>query len=382
MDFTIPEEYIQMKKVFREFIQKELLPLEEEVEEKDWFDPEIRKKLVKQISDLGFYGINFSEDVGGAGLNRLGMVIVNEEIGRISMVLGTHVFGITIPMIAALHTTEEQKEKYVLPVVRGEKKSCFGLSEPDAGSDVARLKARAVRDGDNYILNGTKHFITNALYADFSIITAITDPTAKPGRGLSTFFVDVDSPGFRISRHHKVMGMRGMGTGEIALEDCVVPAKNLVGGEGKGFHFATKEFLPYGRLWISANCVGLGDRLQEASIDWAKQRVCFEHPIAEYQAIQWMIADSALDIHASRMINYNCAWEADQGMDVLMKSSMAKLFATEMINRVADRAVQIHGCMGYADGPIERIYRDVRALKLWEGTSEIHRRLIADQLLR
>jgi len=314
-------------------------------------------------------------------MSMLGMVLCNEEIGRVSWAL-QQVFQLSIPALGGLDVSDYQRDKYVLPITRGERTFFWAVTEPDAGSDVARIKTRAVRDGDNYILNGTKCFITNAIYSAAGLIVARTDSPDKPGPSLSAFWVDVDTPGFKIARQHKTMGFRGMGASELVMEDCVVPAKNLLGEEGAAFAWATKKWLPYGRIWVSATCLALAQRLVEAGREYAKQRVAFGRPISDYQAIQFMLVECAVEIHAARMMLYDAAWDWDQGRDILTKASIVKLFTTEMAGRVVDRVLQIHGGSGYADSWIERAYRDLRVMRLIEGTSEIHKRLIARSLLK
>ncbi len=385
MDFTISEEIKQIRAVFRKFIDKELLPLEKQVDETYDFPLDLKMQLINKIKDLGLYALNAPVEYGGGGIDRVGMVVLSEELGRVSWAL-SEVFGLAPPLLTTVETTPEQKEKYVYPAIRGEKTYCFALTEPGAGSDAGGIKTRAVRNGQTYVINGTKHFISRGAYADFAIVFAVTDPEKRARGGITGFFVDKGTPGFTVASVHKPMGMRGMGTAELVFQDCAVPAENIMGKEGGGFSFATKQFLPYGRLWIGARCVGIAERLLELSRVYAKQRMAFGRAIAEYQAIQWMLADSAVEIYAARNMAYHCAWEADQETDetdVVTKSSMVKLYATEMVGRVADRAMQIYGGIGYmADLPIEQIYRDVRALRFWEGTSEIHKRIIAKSLIK
>ena len=381
MDFVIPEETRQLCDAVRRFVDRDMRPLDEQIKGEDVTPPELIQEARQRGVAAGFYGMFMPEDVGGGGLDILSTAILFEDIARqgtrmTRFALGAH--GGPTPMLLACN--DEQREEFLMPVMRAEKTNCFALTEPGAGSDAAALQTTAVKDGDNYILNGVKHFITNAPYADFAMVYAVTDKKLGARGGVSCFLVEKDTPGFSVARIQKTMAGDEL-QAELALEDCVVPANNILGEVGQGFLLAM-QWIGHGRLLIGAMCVGVADFLLKLSTDYAKQRVQFGKPIASKQAIQWMLADTATEIYAARMMLYNAAWKAAQGENVIKETSMVKLYATEMVNRVADRALQIHGGMGYMrEFPIERIFREVRVLRIVEGTSEIQRFIISRFLL-
>jgi len=381
MDFDFPEETRQLCDAVRKFVEREIGPLDEEIRERDAIPIELINEARRRGVAAGFYGMFMPEEVGGGGLELLTTAVLFEDVARqgsrlARFALGAH--GGPTPILLACN--DEQREKFLLPVMRGEKTTCFALTEPDAGSDAAAIRTTAVKDGDNYILNGVKHFITNGPYADFAMVYAVTDKELGARGGVSCFLVDKDTPGFSVARIQKTMAGDEL-QAELAFEDCVVPAKNIMGEPGQGFLLAM-QWIGHGRLLIGAMCVGVADLLLKMSTEYAKQRVQFGKPISSKQAIQWMLADTATEIYAARMMLYNAAWKADQGENIIKETSMVKLYATEMVNRVADRALQIHGGMGYMrELPIERIFREVRVLRIVEGTSEIQRFIISRFLL-
>lgn len=263
-----------------------------------------------------------------------------------------------------------------MPLVKGETSMCFALTEPDAGSDAQAIRTSARRDGDHFIINGTKHFITNGADADFAIVFAVTDAEKRANGGITAFIVDRDTPGFTVGKRQKTMA-GDTNQVELIFQDARVPASNILGTEGFGFYAAMK-FLNSGRAYIGAMCLGVADYLVRISTEYALQRKTFNKPIGKNQAVQWMLADSAVEIEAARWMTYHLAWMVDQGEEPMRESSMVKLYNTEMVNRVADRAVQIFGGMGYAaEGPVERIFRFVRMFRIVEGASEIQRLVIA-----
>jgi acyl-CoA dehydrogenase len=275
-----------------------------------------------------------------------------------------------------IYGTDEQKERYLPDLCSGKKLAGFALTEPDAGSDAQAIRTRAVRDGDHFVLNGTKHFITNGAQADFAIVFAVTDPEKKAQGGITAFIVDKGTPGFSVGKNQRTMA-GDTSQVELIFSDARVPATNIVGTEGFGFYAAMK-FLNTGRAYIGALCLGIAEYCVRIATEYAKDRKTFGKPIGKYQAVQWMLADSAVEIEAARWMTYRLAWLCDQGEEPMRESSMVKLYNTEMVNRVADRAVQIFGGMGYlAEGPVERIFRFVRMLRIVEGTSEIQRLVIA-----
>ncbi|UCD57447.1 MAG: acyl-CoA dehydrogenase family protein [Candidatus Hydrogenedentota bacterium] len=381
MDFEIPEETRQLRDAVRRFIEREIKPLDEQIKEEDDIPLDLITEARRRGVAAGFYGMYMPEEVGGGGLDLITTVLVFEDIAgqgsrMARFALGAH--GGPTPILLACN--EEQRERFLMPVMRGEKTNCFALTEPGAGSDAAAIQTTAVKDGDNYVLNGVKHFITNGPYADFAMVYAVTDKTLRARGGVTCFLVEKGTPGFSVARVQKTMSGDNL-QAELAFEDCVVPSENILGEAGQGFLLAM-QWIGHGRLLIGAMCVGVAEHLLKMSTDYAKQRVQFGKPIASKQAIQWMLADSATEIYASRMMLYNAAWKAEQGENIIKETSMVKLYATEMVNRVADRALQIHGGMGYMrEFPIERIFREVRVLRIVEGTSEIQRFIISRFLL-
>jgi alkylation response protein AidB-like acyl-CoA dehydrogenase len=310
------------------------------------------------------------------------MVVLKEEVARSGSQLAHLVLGdFDGPSPLLLEANDWIQENYLLPSMRGERVSCFALSEPNAGSDAASIETQAVREGDYYLLNGTKHMVSQGARADHAIVFAVTNKALRARGGISCFVVDMNSPGLNVTRRQHMMGGYSDPV-EIVFEDCRVPSSNLVGQEGFGFVMAMR-WLADGRLAMAATAIGLAALLLSLSVEHAKTRVQFGKSIGRKGAIQHMLADMATELYAARMMVYETARCAEAGEDILRACSMTKLYATEMVNRVADRALQIHGGMGYMqDCMVERIYRDVRAMRIGEGTSEIHRMIIAKSLLR
>ncbi|GAB4333317.1 MAG: acyl-CoA dehydrogenase family protein [Candidatus Abyssubacteria bacterium] len=384
MDFAIPEELEMLRRSLRKFIEKEVIPLEEKAgyDPDDGVPQDLLKKVRRRSYELGFWGIDMPEEYGGGGLNMLGTVILREEASRHFSSLTQAIFGGPEgPSKILLAGREEQIQKYLVPVIKAEKTCCFALTEPNAGSDAASIETSAVRDGDEWVINGLKHYITNGPYADYAIVFAVTDRQKRGRGGITCFLVDKGTPGFSVGKIQKTMG-GGDSQCELIFEDCRVPHENVLGEVGMGFVTAM-TFLGGGRLSIAAGAVGMTDKLLQVSIDYAKQRVQFGKPIATKQAIQWMLADIATELFAARNMVYSTAWKIDQGEMAIREMAMCKLYATELVNRAADVAVQVHGGMGYMkEAPIERVYRGVRALRIVEGTSEIQRFIIARSLLQ
>jgi acyl-CoA dehydrogenase len=384
MDFTIPEEIEMLRQSLRKFIEKEVLPMEEKAR----FDPDdgvpqnLLKTVRKRSHELGFWGIDMPEQYGGGGMNMLGTVILREEASKYFSSLAQGIFGGPEgPSKILLAGNEEQIQKYLVPVIEAEQTCCFALTEPNAGSDAASIETSAIKDGDEWVLNGLKHFITNGPHADYAIVFAVTDKEKRGRGGITCFIVDKGTPGFSIGRIQETMG-GGDAQCELIFEDCRVPQENVLGDEGMGFVTAM-TFLGGGRLAIAAGAVGMTEKLLRASVEYAKQRVQFGKPIATKQAIQWMLADIATELFAARNMVYNTAWRIDQGEMAIREMAMCKLYATELVNRAADVAVQVHGGMGYMkELPIERVYRNVRMLTIVEGTSEIQRFIIARSLMQ
>lgn len=381
MDLNLPEDVRMFGETIRRFVTRELDPIADEVEESG----QIPDSVVQSMRDLGLFGLVIPEDHGGLGLSSLGLCVVMEELSRANLcfrILITTNNGIgSLGLVYA--GSAEQKRRHLPALASGEKIGCFALTEPEAGSDAASVRTTATREngGDGYVLNGSKIWITNADRADYFTVMATVDRSRR-SKGLTAFWVERDTPGVTIGRIEPKMGLHGTHVAEVILEECRVPAEARLGAEGEGFGLAMRV-LDHGRLSIAASAVGAAGRLLEAMIEHATSRVQFGKPIAANQAIQWMIADSATELEAARGLVRMAAWRKDQGERVTRECSMAKLYCTEMACRVADRAVQVFGGMGYMRGNIaERYYRDLRVYRLYEGTSEIQRLVIARQVLK
>jgi len=387
MDFRLSEEEQQVRDAVQKFMEREVLPLEEKHKEAVWegrFTEEVRAlgaQVRKKSVELGYYTLHLPESAGGGGLSHVALTAVREAIASSgTVILGLYVLGDPPmgPTGMLIACTPFQKEKYLEPLMKGEKTTCFALTEPGAGSDVAAIKTRAVKKGDQYILNGQKHFISNGPYCDFAQVFVMTDPAKGLKGGCSLFLVDADTPGFT-RRLQKSMGDDDF-QAEFFFEDCAVPAANLVGTEGLGFVEAMK-WLSAERLIVAINGVGIAQYLLDLGVDYAKVREQFGQPIKNFQAIQWMLADVATEIYAARWMTYHCAWLIDQGQNAMREISMAKLFASEMAFQAADRILQVHGGMGYMkELPVERLFRLARLLRIGGGTSEIQRWVIARSL--
>ena len=330
----------------------------------------------------GLLGLPFDEECGGSESDYVSMVIALEEIARVSGSMAITLDAHTSLCCEPIHLfgTEEQKKKYLAPLACGEKIGAFGLTEPQAGSDAGATRTYAVRDGDEWVINGQKIYITNGSIADVIVVTAKTDLEAGT-RGISAFIVEKGTPGFQPGRDEKKMGLKGSVTSELFFEDCRIPAENLLGTENEGF----KQFLctlDAGRVAIAAMAVGLAQGAYERALAYAQEREQFGQPIANFQAIQWMLAESATDIDAARLMVYRAAWLKDQGQRFTKEASMAKLFATQVSERVCWKAIQVHGGYGYVrEYEVERMYRDQRLCAIGEGTNEIQRLVIARQIL-
>jgi len=380
MDYTLPENLRLMRDTVSRFVKNELAPISQKVEEEE----KVPESIVQKMRELGFFGLSIPEEYGGMGLGTLAECVLNEEFGRVNSCFRSR-FGTNNGIGSQgilIDGTPEQKEKYLPRIASGEWTAAFALTEPNAGSDAANIQTKAEKKGDIYLLNGLKHFITNGDIADVVTVMAVTDKTKGP-RGVTAFIVEKTFPGYSVGKIDKKMGIRGNNTSEIVFEDCQVPAKNIIGlQEGRGFSTAMKV-LEKGRITIAAVCVGTAQYCLDVSIEHSKQRVQFGKPISANQAIQWMLADMAISIYTARQIIYHTAWCRDQKQKVTLQAAMCKVYCTEMVNRVADSALQIHGGMGYMkESPIERIYRDMRLFRIFEGTSEIQRMVIARELLK
>ena len=379
MDFQFTDEQQQLRRSVREFAEGEIAPHVMVWDEASRFPIEIMPKL----AEMGLLGIIFPEKYGGAGLGYIEYVVAIEELSRVDGSVG---------IIVAAHNslcsnhifkfgTEAQKEKYLVPLARGEKIGAWSLTEPEAGSDAGGTRTTAKRDGDHWIINGAKTFTTNGLYADVCVAMAVTDKS-KNSHGISAFIVEKGTPGFRPGKKENKLGLRASDTSEMILADCRVPQENLLGAEGEGF-IGSLKILDGGRISIAALALGMAQGALDAAVKYAKQRKQFGQAISEFQAIQFKLADMATQVEAARLLVYQAAWLADSGAARFTReSSMAKLFASEVAVRVANECVQIHGGYGFIkDYPAEKFYRDVKLCTIGEGTSEIQKLVIARQLL-
>jgi len=362
------------------FVRERLIPAEQQVAE----DYKVPDEIIQEMKELGLFGMTIPEEYGGLGLTMEEEINVAFALGRTSpafrSILGTN-NGIGSAAVV-FDGTEEQKQKFLPKYASGEWVGCFCLTEPDVGSDAASLKTTAVRDGDHYIINGTKRFITNGPVADTFNVMARTNPEIKGARGISAFIVEKGTPGIILGPVDKKMGQAGSLTCDVIFENCRVPADNLIGKEGEGFITAMKV-LDRGRLHIAGFSVGVADRLIDDALRYAIERKQFGVAIAEHQLIQAMLADSKTEAYAARCMVLDAARKRDEGKNVSTESAACKLFATEMVGRVADRAVQIHGGAGYiSEYAVERFYRDVRLFRLYEGTSQIQQIIIARNMIR
>jgi acyl-CoA dehydrogenase len=370
------EKLEELKRRTREFVESEIAPFSHEIEETD----AIPGALAGKLAASGLHGMAVPKEYGGMGLNALEMCVAMEELARVNQAVVRFIGG-SITGLAQFGSAD-LKRRYLPRIARGESRADFALSEPEAGSDAAAIKTRAELRGDSYYLNGTKHMISNGSVNDLHLVFAVTDPKKGARGGISAFVVERGFAGFSVDAVQPKMGLRGMSTARLHFEDCRVPAENLVGEEGHGFLVAMGG-LDAGRLqFIGAVAVGASQKLLELSTERARSRKQFGREIGQFQAIQWMLADMATEIHAARLMVHDAARRLDQGERITLQSSMVKLFASEMACRVADKAVQIHGADGLLKGsPIERFYRDARLGRIWDGACEIQRHIIARTLL-
>ncbi|GAA1376402.1 MULTISPECIES: acyl-CoA dehydrogenase family protein [Peribacillus] len=379
MTITLTKEMQQMKEMIRNFVEREVEPFAIQIEE----DDAIPEHLVEKAKDLGLFGISIPEQYGGIGLNAVGKATVLEQLGRthngfVSLISAHTGIGSTGLVKLA---SEHLKNKYLPEMAAGTKIGAFALSEPGAGSDATNLATSAEKKGDYWVMNGTKHFITNGPIADVYTVFALTDKDKGAKGGITAFLVERDFPGLTVGKKDKKMGLRGSYTSQVIFEDCIIPEENVIGEVGMGYISALK-ILGEGRVGLAARAVGSSGKLIELSAKYAKERIQFGKPIADNQAIQWMLADMATETEAARALTMMAAQKIDEGKKVIKEASMAKLFASDVFNRVADKAVQIHGGMGYmAEYPVERFYRDARITKIYEGTNEIQRLIIARNVL-
>lgn len=373
------EELRQIARTVQEFIDNEAEPYAQQIEEED----HVPEHLLEKAKQLGLYGMGIPEEYGGLGLGVVGKSLVLEKMGRTHngfvSIISAHT-GIGSTGIVRLGS-EHLKNKYLPDLAEGKLLAAFALSEPEAGSDATNIKTRAEKKGDRWVINGMKHFITNGPYADLFTVIAVTDPT-KGGKGAFTAFaVEKDFPGFKVGAVDKKMGLRGSHTAQLFFEDCEVPAENVIGEVGMGYASALK-ILTEGRCTLAARAYGSCLKLIELASEYMNQRVQFGKTIAENQGLQWILADMATETEVGRAFNYQVAQKLEQGEKAIKEAAMTKMFATETFNKVADRALQIFGGVGYMkEYAVERFYRDARITKIYEGTNEIQRNIVAAQLL-
>lgn len=379
MNYDLTEDHIMIKKMVRDFAEAEVQPGAEERDENEEFPMDLWKKC----GELGLAGITFPEEYGGIGADYLSYAITVEELSRVDASL-----GVTISAHSSLccnpifiFGTEEQKEKYLTPLAMGEKLGAFGLTEAMAGSDAKGTRTTAVREGDEYVINGSKLFITNGYYADTYVITAQMDKS-KGIRGISAFIIEKGMPGFSFGKKEKKMGIRSSATYELVFENLRIPAENLLGQEGQGFKIAMVT-LDYGRIGIASQALGIAQGAYEQALKYSKERVQFDKTLSEMDVIQFKLADMATEIEAARLLVYQACHMASQDRPVSKYAAMAKVYASEVAGRVASQAVQILGGYGYTrDYPVERMMRDAKITEIYEGTSEIQRVVIAANILR
>ncbi len=382
MDFQTSDEQRMLVDSLRAFVESELRPHEEEVDRNDGVPDELGQRIKQKSIEMGFFAANMPEEVGGGGLSYTSLALMERELCKTSFAL-QHFIG--RPSEILLACDEEQRERYLMPCVRGERHECFALTEPGAGSDIMSMATRGKRDGDDYVINGSKHFISSHTLPDFAIVFAVTgvDETARgPRKRVTAFLVDRGAEGFDMRRGPRCISHRGYHNYQLSFDDCRVGPGQILGAEGEGLELANK-WLHMGRVWVGAGCCGRAERLLELATEWAANRKQFGQPIGRFQGTSFKLADMATELQAADLLVMHAAWKAEQGSMTTVDAAMAKLFASEMVGRVADHAVQIFGGMGLMDElPIERLWRDARLERIWDGTSEIQRHIIARSLLR
>ena len=380
MDFSLSEEQRLLVGTIRSFIDDELRPLEAGVEETGYLADDVAAAIRAKSQALGLYAVNIPTDFGGGGLSVLDWMIAEEQFGRTSDILIRRAFGNVYEIL--LEGTPAQIAEYLLPAVRGERTFSVAFTEPEAGSDAAAISTNAVRRGDEWVLNGAKHFISDGLYSDFFIVTAVTDPAAG-ARGISTFIVDKGVPGFIVGRDQPMMGLRGTSHVEMRFEEVVLDDGRLLGQQGQGLKLALATLGRVRLAQVAARAVGKASMILDSCLSYARDRRQFGSAIGEFQLVQQMLADSAMEINGCRLALWQTASRIDSGDEARGAISMLKVQASEMLGRVVDRAVQIYGGAGYCrDLPIERYYRDARIARIYDGTSEIHRMVMARQMMK
>jgi butyryl-CoA dehydrogenase len=379
MNLDLTDDQRLLQQSVREFAEREVKPHAKEIDETGRFP----RETIAKAADLGLTGVAIPENYGGAGMDHLSYAIVMEEISRVcastSVILSVQNSLFCDPIFR--FGTEAQKQRFLVPFARGEKIGCFALTEPQAGSNAAALATKAVCKGDRYVVNGTKAWITNGAVADAAIVYANTQPE-KGEKGITALVIDKNTKGFLVGKEEKKLGINASACAELSFSDCDVPAENRIGDEGEGYKVALST-LDGGRVGIAAQALGIAQGAFEAALTYSEQRQAFGHPIGDFQAIQFMLADMSTEIEAARLLARRAAWKQDSGARFTFEASVAKLFASEMATRVTHKAIQIHGGNGYSrEYLVERAYRDARITEIYEGTSEIQRLVISSWVLK
>ncbi len=380
MNFALSHEQTLMIDTVRQFVENELFPCEDQVERDDAVAPEVAAAIQAKALDLGLYAANMPEHLGGGGLNVFDLTLLERELGRASYALQMLVAR---PSNILRACTGSQIDEYLLPTIKGERHDCVAMTEPNAGSDVRAMQTRAVRRGDDYVINGSKHFISHADVADFVVLFALTEAAAHdPNKRITGFLVDLDTPGLVRRRGATCVSHRGYHQCELFFGDCRVPARNRLGAEHQGFELM-RQWLGATRLTVAATSVGRGRRVLDMATQWAATRHQFGQPIGRFQGTGFKLADMATELEAAELLTLQAAWKCDQGCMSESDAAMAKLFASEALARMTDHTLQIYGGMGLMNSlPIERFWRDARVERIWDGTSEIQRHIIARAMLR
>lgn len=382
MDFALTEEQEMIVATMRRFVEEEIYPHEAEVERTGIVRPELAERIKARTMEMGFYACNFPESVGGPGLSAVDFALVERELGRGSYAL-THFFF--RPQNILMACKGDQVDRYLMPAVRGEKMDALAMTEPDAGSDVRGMKATARRDGGDWVLNGTKHFISGAAHADFIIVFMATGEEmtpAGPKKQITGFLVDRGTPGFTIREGYRSVSHRGYPNSVLEFDDCRLSDAQVLGEVGGGFD-VMNEWLSATRITVAATCVGRARRAMDLMTGYAAERRQFGQPIGRFQGVAFQLADSITEIDAADWLTLAAAWRIDQGLPADRQVAQAKLYSSEMLARVTDRAIQVYGGIGLMDDlPLERLWRDARVERIWDGTSEIQRHIIARDLLR
>jgi acyl-CoA dehydrogenase len=375
MQLALSEEQKMLVETARRFVAEELIPLEAEVETRKALDPAKARAIFEKSKAIGLYAVNIPAEYGGGGLSMVDTCLAEEQFGHTSDILIRRAFGNVYEVL--LLATPQQRARWLEPAVRGERTFSLCFTEPGAGSDAAGIKTRAARNGDGWLLSGQKIFISDASFSDFFVVSAVTE------RGISLFLVDKGTPGFTLGADQPMMGLTGTSHHELYFDNVALGREHLLGEEGKGLKHALETLGRVRLAQIGARAVGKATRIVGLMTDQAAERRQFGQPIGEFQMVQQMLADSAIEINAARLLVLKAADDVDRGLDARERISMAKVYAAEMLGRVADRAVQVFGGMGYAKGlPIERFYRDARVQRIFDGTSEIHRSVVARAMLK